>query len=421
MYTTERALSLTFNGMGDSETMMKLLDELDAYQIKATFFLPGIRVAEEPDIAREIVARGHEIQNNTLNGVDLDQMNYENIYKEIQLSQDIITKQTGITPQYVRTKSGTYTEDVRLAAAHNGLEAVVSSSLFLHNWQDETDIQKQHYIRKYINRGGVIAIDTEENTDLSESVHLIHEQAELTGYKFVTLSALMDMGSERKPLTEITGYDAAQVNPDYQDASYDLLYRAETSKKQVALTFDDWGTDYTITRILDILDQYQVKASFFLRADGVEKNPNLARAIYEGGHDVGNHTYSHPVMTEVTPQFLQEDIVKAHQVITEAIQAKPTMFLRPPTGDITDETSKIAAATGYRTITVFDSDPNDWNKSNNADDIVKSVLEQTQNGSFILLHVLDDLETIKALPRIIEGLQAEGYSFVRVSDLIGYQ
>ena len=67
VYTTQKALSLTFNGMGDGKTMEKLLDELGKYHIKATFFLPGMRVAEEPQIAKEILARGHEIENNTLN------------------------------------------------------------------------------------------------------------------------------------------------------------------------------------------------------------------------------------------------------------------------------------------------------------------------------------------------------------------
>ncbi|MNE08470.1 Peptidoglycan-N-acetylglucosamine deacetylase [compost metagenome] len=247
---------------------------------------------------------------------------------------------------------------------------------------------------------------------------MIAEAAKDVGYSFVPLSQLVSEGGERKPLEEIEGFDAAKVNSDYKSQDYDLVYREETRRKVVALTFDDWGTDYTITRILDILDKYGIKASFFLRADGVEKNPNLARAIAEAGHDVGNHTYSHPELNNLSALQIQNDIVKAHKVITEAIQEKPAMIFRPPTGAITDEQARIISAAGYQWIVDFDTDPNDWNRNNTADQIVEAIMEQTKSGSIILLHMLDDLHTIEALPRAIEKLKAEGYSFVKASDLL---
>lgn len=418
VYTTKRELALTFNGMGKSETMDKLLDQLDTYQIKATFFLPGMRVAEEPGIAQDILSRGHEIENNTLNGYDMNQLSYDRIYKEIHLANEVIEKETGVTPRYIRTASGDYNDDVRLAAAHSGLDAVISYSLFLHNWQNETEIQKKNYIRKYINRGGIIALDTDENKELAESISLIAEAAKDVGYSFVPLSQLVSEGGERKPLEEIAGYNAVGVNADYTSTKYTLIERKETRRKEVALTFDDWGTDYTITKILDILDKHGVKGSFFLRADGVEKNPNLARAIAEAGHDVGNHSFSHPDLAELTSAQIQSDIVKAHQVITEAIQEKPAMIFRPPTGAITDEQARAISAAGYHMIVNFDADPNDWNRGRTADQIVAAIMEQSKNGSIILLHMLDDLHTVEALPQVIEKLKARGYSFVRVSDLL---
>ncbi|MNW41870.1 Peptidoglycan-N-acetylglucosamine deacetylase [compost metagenome] len=421
VYTTKRELALTFNGMGDSGTMDKLLDQLDTYRIKATFFLTGMRVAEEPGIAQDILLRGHEIENNTLNGYDMSKLSYDQIYKEIHLANEVIEKETGVTPRYIRTASGDYNDDVRLAAAHNGLSAVISYSLFLHNWQDETEIQKKNYIRKYINRGGIISLDTEENQQITESISLIAEAAKDVGYSFVPLSQLVSEGGERKRLEEIEGYDAAGINADYTSTKYTLIDRKETRRKEVALTFDDWGTDYTITKILDILDKYGVKASFFLRADGVEKNPNLARSIAEAGHDVGNHTYSHSELNDLSALEIQSDIVKAHKVITEAIQEKPAMIFRPPTGAVTDEQAQIISAAGYHLIVDFDADPNDWNRSRTADQIVAAIMEQSKSGSIILLHMLDDLHTIEALPIAIEKLEAKGYSFVRVSDLIKEQ
>ncbi|WP_246009220.1 polysaccharide deacetylase family protein [Brevibacillus fluminis] len=419
VYTTRRALSLTFDGMADRETMEKLLDKLDAFHIKATFFLPGMRVAEEPDIAKEIVARGHEIENNTLNRLDLTKLSYNELYSEINLGDQVIKKATGITPHYVRTKLDSFNDDVRLATAQSGQEAVVSASLFLHNWQKETDLQKSHYVRKYINRGGIIEIDTEENKNLLEDIALLAKAADDVGYQFVTLHDLIEKGGERKPLEEIPGYAAAKINPNQSGAQYRLVSSLSTEKKVVALSFDDWGTDDTVTKILDLLDRYNVKASFFLRADGVEKNPNLARAIYEKGHDVGNHTYSHPVVTTITQAQLQEEIVKAHRIITEAIQHEPTMYFRPPTGVVDDKTLRTIGATGYHTIANFDVTPSDYVKTQTADGIVQAVMDQTHSGSVILLHMLDDIHTIEALPVIIEKLRSKGYSFVKMTDMFG--
>jgi peptidoglycan/xylan/chitin deacetylase (PgdA/CDA1 family) len=291
--------------------------------------------------------------------------------------------------------------------------------MFLHNWQQESDAEKERYVRKYINRGGIITVDTEENTNAVESISILAKAAEEVGYDFIPLNQLIEHGGERKPYTEIKGYDAAVVNPNYQDAKYNLIYDKETDKKEITLTFDDWGTDYTVTKILDILAEHDVKATFFLRAKGVEANPNLARAMIEEGHDVANHSYTHPVVTTLSAEALQEDVVKAHQVITEAIQQQPTMLFRPPTGEIDDHTAKVIAAIGYPDIALYDVTTFDWDVNNSAEDIVNKIMEQTEDGSVILLHMLDDIHTIEALPIAIEKLKQKGFTFVKMADLIG--
>ncbi|CAM3553553.1 polysaccharide deacetylase family protein [Marinicrinis lubricantis] len=416
VYTTRKQLSLTFNGMADMKTMTSLLNRLDKHGIKATFFLPRLRVEKEPDIAKAIADHGHKIESSVPLPLDSSRKEWN---KEIYLTHQMIQEKTGLEPKYVRTSSGEYTDDLRLAAAHNGMEAVIGASLFLHNWQGESELEKRHYIRKYMNRGGIIAIDIEENTDLIDNIDLIAQSADSAGYQFVSLEKLMEGGGERIPLESIPGYAAAQYAPTVTEAVYNLVNKVDTDKKEVALTFDDWGSDETVTKILNILQQYNVKASFFLRADGVEKNPNLARAIAELGHDVGNHTYAHPIVTELTAKQLQEEIIKAHQIIAEAIQQQPDMMFRPPTGELNEETLHVIAATGYKDIVNFDVIPSDHERNRSAEEIVQTIMEQTTNGSIILLHLLDDTQTVEALPDIIEGLRAKGYSIKPVSEMIG--
>lgn len=421
VYTARKELALTFNGMGDKATMTALIDELEAYGIKATFFLPGIRVAEEPDIAGAILAGGHEIENNTLNQLDMNKLDYDQIYKEIKLANDVIERETGALPRYVRTRSGDYPEDVPLAAAHLGMKAVVSYNI---NPKDR-DMQSAEaigeYVARFVSRGGIISMNTDVNPEVVSSIKYIAKAVDDIGYRLVTLDELVQNGGERKPLEQIPGYDAARINPDYQRAKYELVYQVDTDKKEVALTFDDFGSDKTVTRILDILAEHDVKATFFLRAKGVESNPNLARAMVEGGHDVANHSYSHPVVTSLTPEELQQDVVKAHQVITEAIQQQPVMLFRPPTGVVDDKRAKALAAVGYPVIAMYDVTTLDWDISNSADDIVNGVMTKTQPGSVILLHMLDDIHTIEALPRVLEGLKDKGYTFVKMADMMQLQ
>ncbi|WP_240647718.1 polysaccharide deacetylase family protein [Paenibacillus nanensis] len=418
VYTAERKLSLTFNGMSDRESMLLLLDELERLHMTATFFLPGLRVAEEPDVAKEILDRGHEVESNTLSRSNLGGMSYSDIFKEVDLGASVMEDKLGTEIQYVRSAFYKVPDDLMLAASHSGLKAVIGQSVTLNDVHLEKELQDQKFLRLQIKRGTIISIDLEKNNRAIEMLPILNDAVSEVGYEWVRIDNLMEAALEKKPLEQIEGYDAAVKNLDDANADYELFYRDLTPGKEISLTFDDWGTDYTVTKILDILDQYEIKATFFLRANGAEHNPSLARAILEEGHEIANHTYSHPVATTLSPESLQEEVVKAHQVITEAIQQQPAMLFRPPTGAIDDNTARVIAATGYRDIAMYDVTVLDWEAGNDADTLTRGVLEQTKGGSVILLHMLDDIHTVEALPTIIEKLSAKGYTFVIMSELM---
>ncbi|MBD8047595.1 polysaccharide deacetylase family protein [Clostridium faecium] len=418
VYTTKKELTLTFSGMGDEKMMKQILDELDKFKIKAVFFLPGIRVAEEPDIAQEILKRGHEIENNTLNRKELTELSYEDIYKEVQKTNEILKKEIGVTPKYLRTKSGAYNEDVLLVAAQTGLDAVVTYSINPKDWDMKSAEEIGSYVEKYITRGGIIALNTDKNPQVIKAISLIAKAVDDVGYKLVSLDTLLEGSYERKPLQSIKGYDAAKINENAKDSEYNIVYKADTDKNEIALTFDDWGRDITVTKILDILDKNDIKASFFLRGNGVEQNPNLAKAIAEAGHDVANHSYSHPIITSITAEEIASEVIKCHQVLTEAIQEQPKMLFRPPTGEINDSTAKIIAACGYETIALFDVSAHDWDVNNSPKEVINFIVENTNKGSIILLHLQENSSTLKVLPDIIEHLKNKGYSFTTVSKLL---
>ena len=423
VYTGERKFAVTFNGMGDRATMTALLDELDRHHMRATFFLPGMRVAEEPDIAIEIVERGHEIENNTLNRLDMSNIDYELMYNEVKLANDVIEQHTGIRPRYVRTRSGDIPADLPLVAAQLGMEGAVSYSI---NPRDR-DMQDAEtigtYVARYLARGKVVTLNTDINPEIVPAIAHIAQAAAEAEYAIVPLGELLATGGFRLPPEQTPGYELSTHNADYENAEYKLIYTMDTSKladgeKIVALTLDDWGTERTVNEVLDILKEYDVPSTFFLRANGVEANPNLARAMVDDGHDVANHTYSHPVATTLDTEQLQEEVVKAHQLITWGIQQEPVMLFRPPTGAIDDRSAKVIAAAGYPLIAMYDVTTLDWDPEKSADDIVQVVKDRTQNGSIILLHILDGINTIEALPIIIEYLRSENYTFVKMMDYI---
>lgn len=418
IYTSQRSIGLAFNGLRDKKYMDELLDKLDSYGMKATFFVPGMRIAEEPELARGIVERGHEIGNNLLTRADPEKLSYKELFREIHLSKQILEKTTGQEVSLVLTRRGNDLLAVRQAAAQSGSTAVIGHFMNLLDKYVDKEYSDLPYMHLNLQRGSILVADINDNQRVLEMLDKLYEATQETGYSFIPVQQLMGKQLPKKPLEEIPGHDSAVMNADYKNADYELIYDAGPGRKQVALTFDDWGSDYTVTKLLDILEENNVKSTFFLRANGVEHNPNLARAIADAGHEIANHTYSHPVITGLSLVQLQDEIVKTHRIITEAVQKAPSMLFRPPTGEIDGESAKIVAATGYSKIAMYDVTVLDWKPGVGKDDILNGVLEKSKDGSIILLHMLDDLHTLEALPEVISGLRDKGLQPVTVSEML---
>lgn len=194
------------------------------------------------------------------------------------------------------------------------------------------------------------------------------------------------------------------------------IYSVElpAEKKQVALTFDAaWGNEDTET-LIEILDRYGVKATFFVIGQWAEKYPESVRALYDAGHDIMNHSYDHRHYTELSSADMVQDAHRASEAIRKITGTRPNLF-RPPYGDYNASVVESLQNAGYFTIQ-WDVDSLDW-KDLSATEITKRVLGGAKNGSIVLFHNAA-LHTPEALPGIIEGLQGQGYELVKVSDMI---
>ncbi|MBM7870044.1 polysaccharide deacetylase family sporulation protein PdaB [Clostridium pascui] len=192
------------------------------------------------------------------------------------------------------------------------------------------------------------------------------------------------------------------------------IYSVDTQEKKVSITFDvNWGNDNTI-EILDILDKYNVKATFFIIGNWAEDFPELTKEIYKRGHEIGNHSDTHPDFTQVSKDRIIKEISVADAKIMK-ITGQGTKLFRCPSGSYNDNALNAVKSAGYNCIQ-WDVDSIDW-KAEGADIEYERVMKKVNAGSIILFHS-DAKFTPYNLPRIIENLKANGYSFVKVGDLI---
>ena len=195
-----------------------------------------------------------------------------------------------------------------------------------------------------------------------------------------------------------------------------IVDRVDTAAPLVALTFDDGPTAQFTAKVLEVLRQRQVKATFFVIGEALERNAELGRQIVAGGHELGNHTYSHTRLILQPLSFIRREIDRTDQLIRQAGYGGKIPF-RPPNGKKLILLPYYLSSTGRQTITwtvAPESAPDQ------ADLIVARVLEQAQPGSIILLHVMyaSRAESRAALPGIIDALQAKGFCFVTLSELL---
>jgi chitin deacetylase len=190
----------------------------------------------------------------------------------------------------------------------------------------------------------------------------------------------------------------------------------ETPRSIVALTFDDGPTRSHTDEILGILREENVKATFYVIGDDIEKNPGELEKIIADGHEIGNHSFSHKRMVLVTPGFVKNEVEKTDTIIRQSGWEKEITF-RPPYSKKLFVLPWYLSGHNRKTITC-DVEPETYVEKSS--DIIKYTLENTQNGSIILLHVMysSRAESMRAVRPIIQGLREKGFEFKTVSELL---
>jgi peptidoglycan/xylan/chitin deacetylase (PgdA/CDA1 family) len=198
-------------------------------------------------------------------------------------------------------------------------------------------------------------------------------------------------------------------------------WRGRTDLGAVALTFDD-GPGPDTERILDVLAEHQLCGTFFLIGCHVERFPQTARRVVAGGHEIGNHSYSHPIYLFRSAGETRRQLERTQAVIAATTGVSPRLA-RPPCGVRTPAYFRAARRLGLRTVQ-WDVAGFDW-KQRSGEQIAQEVLRKVRPGSIVLLHdgdsegKRDRRETVVALPLIIEGLRARDLHIVPLNQLLG--
>lgn len=193
------------------------------------------------------------------------------------------------------------------------------------------------------------------------------------------------------------------------------IYSVETPDKTVAISFDAaWGADKTDS-ILEALEKYDIKATFFIVGFWAEKYPEQLKKLSDSGRvEIGTHTNTHPHMPKLTNSQMKLELTTSNAII-EKITGKKVELFRPPFGDYSDNLINVTKQLGLFPIQ-WDVDSLDW-KGTKPEAMATRILNNAKNGSIILMHN-DGEHTVEALPLIIEGLKNKGYTFKTIGELI---
>ncbi len=416
--TSSPYIGLSFRGLTSGEMMNEILKSLKMNHCKGTFYVTSQEMIQEENIIRKIIREGHEIGLGGVTKRDMRQCSWQEQVQMIEKEQLTARRILGMPVNCYLPMSGKTTFRMQQAAKANSLELIGYNKAPVRNALTTVSEVKK-YFKKGLQRGDMISIPLDLAKPTVEIIDYVGKLIQQGDFEGVSVGTLKSKQERFDSMRKTKAYKKVKNNHIAKKISTwgKVVEKISLRDKVAFLTFDDWGSDATVNRILTILKKYRVRGSFFVRGNGVVNNPGLLRAIAKEGHDVGNHTYHHLVTTDLTPKKLKQEVVWCHQVITNAMGESPTLFFRPPTMATNERMNKTILETGITYIIRGEElSTHDYEKS--AKEVVDFVLSKIYPGGIITMHMSDNSCSDEALPKMIEGLRQKGYRFAALSDYL---
>ncbi|WP_261304346.1 polysaccharide deacetylase family protein [Paenibacillus andongensis] len=198
----------------------------------------------------------------------------------------------------------------------------------------------------------------------------------------------------------------------------EIIRRVSTSQKAIAFTFDDGPNPIYTPQLLDIFEEVSGHATFFMMGKQIELYPETALDVHVRKHEIGNHSYSHPYMTQISLDACERELFDTDRLITQVTGGRPAV-MRPPYLDYNLEVHAITAKLEYHVIGALNGEAKDWGMPG-VEHILDSTRKQVGCGSILLFHdgFGDRSQTIEAVRILTKELTKEGYQLVTVSELL---
>lgn len=193
------------------------------------------------------------------------------------------------------------------------------------------------------------------------------------------------------------------------------INRCNVEGPYIAITFDDGPHGVQTPRLLKMLRDRGIRATFFVVGQCVAANPEIAKQIVKEGHEIANHSWNHPSLSKMSMEAVRDQLDRTHNVTRQEAEVAPTL-MRPPFGNFTTQQRAWAYATWGYTVVLWDVDSLDW-KHRSPAKTEAIILADTKPGSIILCHDIHKT-TVDAMPDTLDKLLAKGFKFVTVSELM---
>lgn len=210
--------------------------------------------------------------------------------------------------------------------------------------------------------------------------------------------------------------DPCDTPPGVEVVSSEEIDIGNTSKPQVALTFDAGGEVPPASTILSILNKRGVHATWFFTGNWAEQNPDIVRNVAHSGYEIGNHTVTHPDLTTLSDTQVCHELTQAEKIISGIAGRTTRPYFRPPFGARNQHVRQLAANLGYRTV-YWTIDTLDWQTQSTSDSIIQRITSQLTNGAIILMHAGSSSEA-QTLDKVITLLQQKGYQLVTLTEIV---
>ena len=265
-----------------------------------------------------------------------------------------------------------------------------------------------NYISGYLNYDSYIDGNVIIDYDIYDNDNLYY----LTFYKYFWNDNMVSDGSDSFVI-DTSNNSVSRINKTNYEYDVVINRKIDKSKKMIALTFDD-GPNYNTSKVIDVLNKYDIKATFFVLGNRAINNKDILRKMVDSGMEIGNHTYNHLLLTKYDENKIRSEIEDTSEVIYSATKKRPKL-LRPSYGSVNNKIKKVA----NMPIIIWDIDTLDW-KYHNSKRITSRVVNKVRDGDIILMHDIYSA-SLNALSNIIPILQDNGYEFVTIDELFYYK